>query len=82
MQRRIIKAAGAVLAAGILLTSAVTSYMPQSRSENMNMGSMVVYAGENDFSWKNYEKNDASWWTGSEAISIADEIVAYSLTAT
>lgn len=73
MKRRKRRLAGAVLAAGLLLTSATTYFFPES------MGSMVVYAGANDFSWKTYEKKDASWWTGSEAIGIADEIVKYQL---
>ena len=63
---------GIALAAGMLM-STVASVLPPS------MSSMVVYAGENDFSWKNYEKKDSSWWKSSEAIGIADEIVKYQL---
>lgn len=63
---------GIALAAGMLM-STVALVLPPS------MSSMVVYAGENDFSWKNYEKKDSSWWKSSEAIGIADEIVKYQL---
>lgn len=73
MQRRIRRMAGAVIAAGLLLTSAATCCFPQ------NMSSMVVYAGENDFSWSTYAKKDASWWSSSEATALADEIIQYQL---
>ncbi|MGN0629911.1 MAG: pectate lyase, partial [Ruminococcus sp.] len=73
MKRRKRRLAGAVLAAGLLLTSATTYYFPES------MGSMVVYAGANDFSWSTYAKKDASWWSSSEATALADEIIQYQL---
>ena len=65
--------AGAVIAAGLLLTSAVTYSFLQS------MGSMVVYAGANDFSWSIYAKKDALWWNSSEVTALADEIIQYQL---
>ena len=43
------------------------------------MNTAVVYAGENDFKWSSYKSKDASWWSGSEATGIADEIVQYQL---
>ncbi len=63
---------GIALAAGLLLSFAAPC-LPQS------MTSIVVYAGANDFSWSTYDKKDASWWNGSEAITLADDIVKYQL---
>ena len=64
--------AGAAVAAGLFISSAA-SVLPQT------MTSLVVYAGDNDFSWSTYSNKDASWWSGSEAAGIADEIVRYQL---
>ncbi|MBQ9899194.1 MAG: pectate lyase, partial [Ruminococcus sp.] len=66
------RAAGALLAAGMLFGSAAPVF-PQL------MTGVDVYAGDNDFSWSTYSKKDASWWSSSEAIGIADEIVQYQL---
>ena len=66
------RAAGIMLAAGMVFTSAA-GVLPQMQS------SMVAFAGENDFKWSSYSKKDQSWWKGSEAAALADEMIAYQL---
>ena len=72
MKRTSRKAVSLMLAAGMVVSSAVPM-LPQ-----MEM-SIIASAGENDFSWSTYSKKDASWWKSSEATALADEMIAYQL---
>lgn len=63
---------GIVLAAA-LIASPLSAALPQSA------GSMVVYAGDNDFKWSTYSGKSASWWKSSEATGLADEMIRYQL---
>ena len=72
MKRTSRKAVSLMLAAGMVVSSAVPM-LPQ-----MEM-SITASAGENDFSWSTYSKKDASWWKSSEAAALADEMIAYQL---
>ncbi|WP_303791041.1 hypothetical protein [Ruminococcus flavefaciens] len=64
------RAAGVILAAGMLMSTAIP-LLPQM------MTSIVANAGENDFNWNTYAKKDASWWSCSEATALADEMIKY-----
>ena len=66
------RAASIMLAAGMVFTSAA-GVLPGIQS------SIVAFAGENDFKWSSYSKKDQSWWQGSEAAALADEMIAYQL---
>ena len=66
------RAASIMLAAGMVFTSAA-GVLPGIQS------SIVAFAGENDFQWSSYSKKDQSWWQGSEAAALADEMIAYQL---
>ena len=66
------RAAGVILAAGMLMSTAIP-LLPQM------MTSIVANAGENDFNWNTYAKKDASWWSCSEATALADEMIKYQL---
>lgn len=66
------RAASIALAAGMVLSTAAP-LMPQMQT------AITAFAGENDFNWTTYSKKDSSWWKGSEAASLADEMIAYQL---
>ncbi|SDA26480.1 pectate lyase, PelA/Pel-15E family [Ruminococcus sp. YE71] len=72
MKRSSKSAACVLLAAGMVMSTA-TPLLPQVQT------GLVAFAGENDFNWSTYSKKDSSWWKGSEAAALADEMIAYQL---
>ena len=65
-KRRII---GALLSACMVLTTAAVSYVPSYNNS-------IVYAAEG-YPIKNYISKDSSWYSSSDAINVAEEVIRY-----
>ncbi len=71
--KRSTKSAACILLAAGMVMSAAAPVLPGFNTD------IVASAGDNDFSWSAYSSKSASWWAGSEAAALADEMIAYQL---
>ena len=60
---------GALLSACMVLTTTAVSYIP-------NYETSIVYAAEG-YPIKNYISKDSSWYSSSDAINVAEEVIRY-----